>query len=247
MYLRAQVTVEVVNGSIDCINEHLLTRWEETAYVVPQDHVVDTLTAHVGSATKTAILLLEKLGRLSFDRGACLLVCLRACPQPPDSSRYPDTLSFMPAHNARSMSHAPCSMRHALSLVRHVALSFATPHHPHALQSRKCTTCSRSAADCARVSAAAHSEHGGGVCRVDGQHQQRGSTEGSAGLLSKRSAGLLASQALAPGTCFALLWACVSAVAESSVMCEHGGSSARSERPTSLHISRATLGMLLSF
>lgn len=227
MYLRAQVTVEVVNGSIDCINEHLLTRWEETAYVVPQDHVVDTLTAHVGSATKTAILLLEKLGRLSFDRGACLPACLPACVPacvpaclPPTSRleslpRYP----FLHACAQRAL-HVPCSMLHALSLVRHVALSFATPHHPHALQSRKCTTCSRSVADCARVSAAAHSEHGGGVCRVDGQHQQRGSTEGSAGLLSKRSAGLLskmgllASQALAPGTWFALLWACVSAVAE---------------------------------
>ena len=68
MYLRALATVDVVNGSIECINEHLLTRWAETDYVVPQDHVVDTLTAHMGDTTPTTLLLLEKLNRVTFDR-----------------------------------------------------------------------------------------------------------------------------------------------------------------------------------
>jgi len=68
MYLRALANVEAVNGSIDCINEHLLTRWAETGFVVPQDQVVGTLTAHIGDTTPTALLLLEKLGRVTFDR-----------------------------------------------------------------------------------------------------------------------------------------------------------------------------------
>ena len=62
------MNAELVNKAIDCVNEHLLPRWEQTDYVVPQAQVIDTVTAHTGDGTKTVILLLEKMGRLSFDR-----------------------------------------------------------------------------------------------------------------------------------------------------------------------------------